>query len=132
MTLVKICMLAVLGISLTAIVKQWKADFLPLIRIALTVVLGTLVLSAATPILSFLQVLTEEGAYSAYTTTLFQALGIAILSQVCADLCRESGENGLAGGVELTGKVEILLLCLPLMEELLATARELLSMGGGA
>lgn len=124
-------MLAVLGICLTSVVKQWKADFLPLIRIAITVVLGTLILSAATPILTFLRVLTEENEYSAHTATLFQALGIAILSQICADLCRESGESGLAGGVELTGKVEILLLCLPLMEELLSLARELLAWGGG-
>ena len=124
-------MIAVLGISLCSIVKQWKSDLLPLLRIALTLVLGALILSRATPILSFLRVLTSEGTYAAYTTTLFQALGIAILSQICADVCRESGESGLAGSVELTGKVEILLLCLPLMEELLSTARELFEMGGG-
>ena len=123
-------MLAVLGISMTSIIKQWKADFLPLVRIAVTVVLGALALSAATPILTFLHLLTEESEYSAHATMLFRALGIALLSQICADICRESGENGLAVGVELTGKVELLLLCLPLMEELLATARELMTLGG--
>ncbi len=123
-------MLAVLGISVTAIVKQWKSDFLPLVRLGITIVLGTVLLSAAAPVLSFLRVLTEESEHSAYTALLFKALGIALLTQICADICRESGESGLAGGVELTGKVEILLLCLPLMEELLEAARNLLTIGG--
>lgn len=130
MTVVKACMLAVLGIAATAIVKQWKSDFLPLLRIGITVALGTLVLTAAAPILSFFRLLTAQSGASEYTEILFKGLGIAILTQVCADVCRESGEGGLAGGVELTGKIELLLLCLPLMEKLLATAKELLALGG--
>lgn len=132
MTLTKVCMIAVLGISATAIVKQWKSDFLPLVRLALTLTLGALILGAATPILSFFRVLSEESGNAAYTVILFKALGIALLTQVCADICRESGESGLSAGVELTGKVEILLLALPLMEELLSVAQSLFEMGGGA
>ena len=59
---------------------------------------------------------------------LLKALGIAVLTQCCAELCRESGESGVANGVELAGKVEILLLALPLIAEILSTARELLSL----
>ena len=132
MTVAKVCMLAVLGIAVTAILKQWKSDFLPLVRLGITAVLGALILSSAEPILRFLRVLTEESGQTQYATILFKALGIAILTQVCSDICRESGESGLSGGVELTGKIEILLLALPLMEDVLATARELLALGGGA
>jgi stage III sporulation protein AD len=57
-------------------------------------------------------------------------MGIALLTQFCADVCRESGESGAASTVELTGKMEILLLCLPLLDEILSAARELLSLGG--
>ena len=123
-------MIAVLGIATTAVIKQWKSDFLPLVRIALTLVLGMLLLSAAAPILGFLRVLSEESDHATYTVLLFKALGIALLAQVCADICRESGESGLASGVELTGRIEILLLALPLMEDLLSMARELLELGG--
>ena len=131
MTVVKVCMLAVLGISAAAIVKQWKSDLLPLLRIGFTVVLGVLVLGAAEPILEKLRLFGEESGHTAHTALLFKALGISVLTQLTADVCRESGESGLASGVELTGKVEILLLCLPLMEELLSTATSLLALGGG-
>lgn len=130
MTVVKVCMLAVLGIAVTAIIKQWKSDFLPLLRIGITVILGAVLLSAAAPILTFLRVLSEENGHAASAAVLFKALGIAVLTQICADICRESGEGALASGVELTGKVEILLLCLPLMEELLEAAKQLLEIGG--
>lgn len=132
MTVVKVCMLAVLGISAAAIVKQWKSDFLPLLRIGITVTLGTALLLAATPLIERFRLLGEGSGHGAYGEILFKALGIAILTQICADVCRESGENSLAGGVEMTGRIEILLLSLPLMEEVLTVAGNLLSLGGGA
>jgi hypothetical protein len=52
-----------------------------------------------------------------------------LLTQLCADLCRQSGEASLAGGVALAGKAELLLLCLPLLKELIVIAQELLSSG---
>ena len=132
MTVVKICMLALLGLSASMIVKQWKSDFLPLLRLGLIVLFGGVLIASAAPILSFLRGFGEEESLSPYTQLLFKALGIAILTQLCSDVCRECGESGIAGGVELTGKLEILMLCIPLMEELLKTARALLTAGGVA
>ncbi|MBQ9773184.1 MAG: stage III sporulation AC/AD family protein [Clostridia bacterium] len=126
----KICMIAVLGVAVTVIVKQWKSDFLPLIRMGLTVLFATVILGVATPLIQFVQELTNGNGMAEHAKLLFKALGIAVLTEVCANICRESGESGIAGGVELTGKVEILLLCLPLMSEVLSVAKSLMEMGG--
>ena len=113
------------------IIKQWRSDLLPLIRIAVLIGLSTAILSAVSPLVSYLQALIDQsGVHVSRGEILFKALGIALLTQCCADICRESGENGAAGTIELTGKVEILLLSLPLLEEILSAARELLSLGG--
>lgn len=131
MTVLAPCMLALLGVCAALIVKQWKSDLLPLVRVAILVGMGTVILSALTPLISYLQgLITQSGMQALHGEILFKALGIALLTQCCADICRESGESGAAGTVELTGKVEILLLCLPLLEQILSAARELLSMGG--
>ena len=127
---VKICLLAVTCVSLLVIVRQWKSDFLPLLRLAVTVLFSILILSAASPVVAYLRELTMLSGLSDYAEILIKALGIAVLTQCCAGLCRECGENGAAGGVELAGKVEILLLCLPLMGEILNVAKELLSRTG--
>ena len=53
---------------------------------------------------------------------------LLLLSSRFADICRESGEGGAANGVELAGKVELLLLSLPLINDILSVTKELLSL----
>ena len=53
---------------------------------------------------------------SSYAEVLLKALGIAILTQSAADICRDAGESSLAGKTELCGNVLILLCGLPLYE----------------
>ena len=122
-------MLAVPALFLLVIIKQWKSDFSPLLRVGFAVLFGSVAIAALSPVLQYLYSLLGS-EQTVYTTVLFKALGIAILSHYAAELCRESGEGGLAGGVETVGKIEILLLCIPLMEELLSFARNLLDYGG--
>ena len=129
--MLKVCMFALLGVSALLLLRQWKADLLPLLRIALWLGLGMTALTLLTPTVRYLQSLLGESALPAeQITVLFKALGITLLAQNCADLCRDCGENGAAAGVEWVGRLEILLLCLPLIKELLAVAGELLSWGG--
>lgn len=129
MTSLKFCMLAVTGVAAAVIVKQWKSDFLPLLRLALVVLFGIAVISAASPLIVYLENMTGTDGIAPYAEILLKALGIAVLTQCCAEICRECGEGGAANGVEMTGKVEILLLCLPLINEILTAAQGLLALG---
>ena len=122
-------MLAVLAVCAALTLKQWKSDLLPLLRVGILLVFGFAALTAVTPAITYLTRLGENAGVGGYLETLLKALGIAILTQYAAEICRECGENGAASGVELTGKIEILLLCLPLIDEILAMANRLLSMG---
>ena len=123
----RICALAILGAVALTVLRKWNADLLPLARVAVAVVLalGGLVLLA--PTVAYLKELAESTGIAGYTAPLFKALAVAILTHLCAELCRESGEGGVAEGVELAGRLEILLLCLPLISEILETAGRLLS-----
>lgn len=56
--------------------------------------------------------------------SLFKALGIAIVSQFTAELCRDAGEPVLASRVEFLAKVEIILLSIPLLQRVLALAED--------
>lgn len=123
----RICLLAIAGVVAITVIRKWNADFLPLIRLCIAILLSAIVLSLSAPLVSYLKNLTESTQIAGYAEFLFKALAIAILTQICAELCRESGESGVASGVELAGKVEILLISLPLINEILSTAKELLS-----
>ena len=53
---------------------------------------------------------------------ILRALGIAWMASAAGDLCRASGEGALAGYVEGVGRVELLVLSLPLLHDLLSLA----------
>ena len=53
-----------------------------------------------------------------YLKLLFKALGIAIAAKAGGEVCRDSGNNALAFGVELASKGAILLLTLPMLKNL--------------
>ena len=129
MNSIQICMLAIAGVTAIAVIKKWNSDFLPLLRVALTVLLAAAVLAWLSPLTAYLRQLTQFSGVGESAELLFKALGIAWLTQCCADICRESGESGAANGVELAGKVEILLLSLPLLNKILDVVSELLSLG---
>ena len=79
-----------------------------------------------TPFLSWVSEVCQGAGTGEQAALLFKGLGVAILTQLCADFCRQSGEGQLAGSVELAGKAEILLLCLPSLKQLFALATDLL------
>lgn len=63
---------------------------------------------------------------SVYVATMLKGLGVAFISEICAGICRDFGKSTLADGVELAGKLEIILLCVPMITEIVGTASELL------
>ena len=130
MDTLKLCMLAVVGVAAALIIKQWKGDFLPLLRVALVVLFAVAAIRTASPLISYLGELSGTDGLAEHAKILLKALSIAILTQCCAEICKECGENAAATGVELTGKIEILLLSLPLIHEILDVASDLLSLGG--
>ena len=62
-------------------------------------------------------------------SVMIKALGIALIARVCADICRECGESGLAQGVESVAGVVILSLSLPILSEILTFASDVLRQG---
>ena len=130
MTILKLCMVGLLILVSSTVIKQWKSDFLPLVRIGAVVLCGTVLIANAKPLLSLVATLEKNAGVSKYIETLFKGLGIVILTSISSDICRDSGEGTLATHIETVGKLELLLLCVPLIEEILATAKRLLEMGG--
>ena len=59
---------------------------------------------------------------SAYISVILKSLGITYITYVSSEICKSAGEGGIAGQVELVGRIEILLLCIPYFEKLVNLA----------
>lgn len=53
---------------------------------------------------------------STYLKIMFKVLGIALITQIISDLCRDCGESALAGQTEVAAKIFIVALILPLLQ----------------
>lgn len=56
-----------------------------------------------------------EGTFS----VVLRAAGVCLVTQLAADTCRDAGESALAGKAELAGRFVLLLMSLPLFEQIL-------------
>lgn len=61
-----------------------------------------------------------------YVIVLQKALGIGYITTITSGICRDANESSLALALEFAGKVQILLLSLPLVSSLLEAAKSLL------
>lgn len=126
---IRVCFFAILSTIVTVIIKQCRPEYAFLVRIATTVGIFAVAVSVALPIITYVRSVFSGGLgeEAIYVENVLKALGVAILTQICADICRDLGEGSAAGGVELIGRIEILLLCIPMLESVMVTVSEVLA-----
>ena len=69
----------------------------------------------------------KESGVSDYGWVMLKALWVGIVVNTVGSICRDMGESTVSSGVELAGKIEILLICLPIITDTLSLIKELLS-----
>ncbi|MBP3572424.1 MAG: stage III sporulation AC/AD family protein [Clostridia bacterium] len=122
--------MATVGLTALLILRAYKPEWAPFLRMAVTVVALGLTVALASTVLTYITDLASAtGALEGEEwSLLLKALGVAFLTETAASVCRDSGETGLATWVETAGKLEILLLSFPLIRTVMDTVTELLGM----
>ena len=126
MSIFQIAGCALLCAVVILLLRELRPSFAPPARLAATLLLTGAALALYAPILERINALVSITDATAYASIILRALGIALICELCAQLCRDLGEGGLAVGVSLFGRLEILLLSLPLIDQILEIAKELL------
>ena len=117
------------GTVLALILGQYRPEFRMLVTAAVTLLLMAMVLEQLSPVLEQLRSTMElTGLTGDYAAILFKAMGICLLTQLAGDVCRDSGESSIASKIELAGRAAILLTAMPLIQEVLAWAWELMNL----
>ena len=120
--IIKICGVALIGLAATAVMRGMKNDFASFAGIATGLVLLGFAVGAMYPVLGYIEKITENSAFSVYVETIVKAMGIAVVAESAADICRDFGENAIGARLEFAAKGLIMLLALPIIESLLALA----------
>ena len=128
MNIIVIAIFAIVAAILAMVLKQQKPEYGFLISISAGIAILILAFQTASPIFETISdMLNLTAEVGVYINVLIRALGICIVAQIAADTCRDAAEHALAAKVELAGKVAVLLVALPLFQELIGVAQNLLN-----
>ena len=128
MNTVALCGIAVAALFCALFLRQYRPEYGTMLSLAASVGIGICAVSCLYPLIAFLQTRADALAHGGeYLGVMLRALGVSLLTQTCADLCRDAGETALGGKLELLGKAEILVLSLPLLRSLLESVCSLWS-----
>lgn len=120
-----------LSAMLIVVFRKSGGDIALAARAAISVCVGIAVIGMLAPIAEFITSLFELcGTYlpPKIIGTMLKTLAVAFLCHICASVCRDLGEGSIASYIELGGKVEMLMLSLPLIEDAVGTVIKILDM----
>ena len=124
--------IAIVAVAACVILQKTNPEFSMAVALITGILIFLFVLSSFTPILKTLEYwMNEFHLNNVYFMTVIKTLGVCYLTQLASDTCKDAGYVSVASKVELAGKVTILLLALPLFENLLSLTQELIRLGGG-
>jgi len=116
MEMIKVVAFAFTALFIVLIFKGRRDDLAIQVSIAAGILIFLYMINKLTIIMSFLQTLSNKANIDiVYLNTVFKILGIAYLASFCSEICRDAGENNLAGKVEFAGKIFILVLAIPIL-----------------
>lgn len=126
MEMIKIGLVGVIGILLAVPLKSYKTEFGIYIAIAVCLVILGYATQYFAGILSAIEQLRGylNNNYS-YLTVLLKAVGATYACEFCAGICKDAGYGGIAGQVEMIGKLYILLTGMPVLMALLESIQSI-------
>ncbi len=116
-------MAVIIAAVLSVMLKKYNPEISMLVAVGAGVVVFALILSKISPALNQVNsLLTRAGMPVEYGGILLKSLGICFLCQFSSDACKDAGQSALASKVELAGKLMIVLIALPMIEDITQTA----------
>ena len=112
---------------LAALLRVQRPELAMGLGLAAAALVSILLLRQLSPFLSALRRMLAMTTISTENFgVVLKAAGVCLMAQLTADTCRDAGESALAAKAELVGRVLMLLMALPLFEELLTLATSLI------
>lgn len=117
--MIKLIALCVIGAAFLVFFKQCRPEFGLLLKLTVLAFIGVAVLLTFSSVASEIQDMQNLfGENGALVKILLKALGLSVIAQLAADICKDCGEQTLASAVEMTAKLSILLMALPAAKQL--------------
>lgn len=116
MDIFKIVMIGLVAALLASIIKEQKPQVAVVLGMATGIVIFLIMLSKLNLVIQALQSIASKADINVvYLNTVFKIIGIAYISSLGVELCKDAGQNSIASKIEFAGKMLIIVLALPIL-----------------
>lgn len=116
MEIMKIIAIAIGGVLMAAVVKNFKPEFSIYVVLATVIIIFLMALDKLTTVFQFLGTIYDEMTYGKnFFPIIIKVLVVAYLADFTSQLCKDAGEGAIGGKVELAGKIIIFYLSMPIL-----------------
>lgn len=120
MEILQIAGIAISGVLLVSIIKNFKPELAIYVVLATVLVIFLLALEQLTSVFQFLKTVYDQMTYGKeFFPIIIKVLVVAYLADFTAQLCKDAGEGSIGSKVELAGKIVIFYLSLPILMSIL-------------
>ena len=120
MEIIKIIGVAISGLIIIILLKQYRPEFAIYISLLVGVIIILLIIDRLAGIINLLQSFaSESGINNTFLALLIKMTGIAFLSEFAVSVCKDSGESAIASKIEIGTKIIIISMSIPILSALL-------------
>lgn len=121
--MIKMVGVALIAVVLFSVIKKYSPEYGVISEIAFIVFVCVYAFPYVKEIIDFFYKYTRSVGFSNdYMDTIVKVVGIAVVTQFTADICRDSGQIALAQQVEYSGKIIMAVICIPIATAILEVA----------
>lgn len=122
MNIISICVLALVTAVIAVMIRQKNGEIALMLSISCGVIILLSLLSQISGIISTVNsIVAVSDMNIEYIKILLKVIGVSLLTEFAVSVCKESGQQGIASNVLLSGKIMITAISLPLYSEILNT-----------
>lgn len=108
------------GAVLSAVLRTQRPELAVCLSLLAGALAVGLLVRQMTPLITALRQMTAlGGVQESQLAVVLRGAGICLVTRFAADTCRDAGDSALANKAELTGRILLLLLAVPLYEQIL-------------
>ncbi len=126
MNIITVCAFGVVSACIIGVVRAVRPELATLASAVAGVLALSYAVSAVAPFISFVKGIALYNGAESYFVLMLKALAISFCCKVSSEICRDCGEASLASKIELSGKVSIVLISLPVVQQLFDIAKDMM------
>lgn len=121
-----VCAFAIVAAGLIAVLRQLRPELAGIGAAIAGVLIFAYIAEGISPFIEFIKTSSAEAGVESYFTLILKALAISLCCRMSAEICRDCGEGSMATRIELAGKLGIVMMSLPVIQQLFDIAKDMM------